>query len=261
MQGNCRVCSKLSFRLKAIFFRLLGKEPECQKTFERIETEGNNRVAKLFSAIPHCACECCRVSKHSPNVITGDELIARHVISPVHVMPDGKFKPSLFSHVFNKGCSVQREDHAEDPIVAHVVTQLAEAARDGGWFGMVFASAKDIRNICISSTCDRAVCLYDTAEPNNAAHAEIFLSRPIVDADDNEIRAALHKCFGDGVYQKPEGYRDGRIWGLIDQPVRDRTASARTAMGKKLARQKAEAAKKQANEAKRATQKGKKGIS
>jgi hypothetical protein len=252
MQGKCQTCSRLFFRLKAIVFRLRGGESECLDTFDRISSIGSNRVAALFSAIPQCGCECCKVSTYSPGPIKGSETIARHVIHPLHVASDGTFKPSLFSHAFNRGCSVQREKIASDAAVVKVIQNIVAGATDGAWFGMIYAKARDLRNIVLSERRQRAICLYDTAESDNFAHAEIFLSREIAEADENELRSDLSKCFGGGAYELPENYRRGEIWKKIGQPMRDKTVAGRAIMRAKLAKKQETERKAAAKAARRA---------
>jgi hypothetical protein len=54
---------------------------------------------------------------------------------------------------------------------------------------------------------------YDTANPDNPAHAELFQSQYIIDeADALELRHNLFVAFGNGNIVSPSKYRSGSVW-------------------------------------------------
>jgi hypothetical protein len=166
------------------------------------------------------------MSEHSPNPVAGKESIARFVFSPLHITKNGKIKPSLFSHVDDQGCSVQRESIATDPEVSAFVRGFLEAASNREWLGVAFAFCRDIRLMpAPDRDKKRAVCLYDTAEPANPAHAEICRARHFEDADPLELRRELLRLFGDGQIVDRKAYRAGGVWNALSQGLRDRVAT------------------------------------
>jgi hypothetical protein len=225
MQRKCRLCFKLYFQLKALFWRFVGRESRCQEIHAGIP-EDKDRAANIYRAFPHCACEKCKISALSPGSISADEQITRLVFS-MHASKNGALNSSLFSHIASKGCSVQREKFATSNALNGAVQKiLLGSAANNAWLGSVNASASDIRNLCLKRG-DRAICLYDTAEPDNRAHAEMFYSRAIEEADAAELRNDLYSIFGEGVItKKAEEYRDGSVWAALPPSMQARTDTA-----------------------------------
>ena len=85
--------------------------------------------------------------------------------------------------------------------------------------GVVFAQCQEVRNIMIDDSKRRMVCVYDTAEPDNPAHAEICQTRHVEDGEENELREKLFVIFGGGKITAPLQYRNGDIWNGLEQPL------------------------------------------
>jgi hypothetical protein len=146
----------------------------------------------------------------------------RFVFSPMHVSPKGQVKPSLFSHVETKGCSIQRDMATLQEDVAFVIQFLNEAS-NRKWLGVAAAGCSDVRGIEIDSRARQVVCVLDTALKNNPAHAEICHNQYVVEeADRVELRAGLMAAFGGGVYSKPADYRAGQVWQALPVPLQQR---------------------------------------
>ena len=164
------------------------------------------------------------MSRHSPGPVENDEQIARFVFSPVHVTRNGALKPSL-THADHKGCSVQRVSIASDEELSTFVKSFLEINSQCAWLGVVTASCNEIRRMSVpnENRIDRAACVYDTAEPNNAAHAEICRARDFADADPLELRRELLRLFEDGAMADRQTYRAGNVWAVLPQDLKDRT--------------------------------------
>jgi hypothetical protein len=139
----------------------------------------------------------------------------------MHVTKKGELKPSLFSHVLNKGCSVQRDSIASDREIRRFVRGFLGKKRDRVWLGTVSAKVADLRKILAPDAVSRALCIYDTAEWRNPAHAEMCRTRHIVEeADEPELRGHLLKAFGGGTVLAREKCRDGSILAKVRNLMR-----------------------------------------
>jgi hypothetical protein len=133
-------------------------------------------------------------------------------------------KPNFFSHVHRKGCSLQRESRATDTELIRFVDNFfaTNTTADAAWYGVLSANCNTVRSIrAPSSPDDRATCVYDTGEPENPAHAEIFQTTHIKEADELELRKdLLMSVFQNGLFTKREEYRGGAIWQGVSEPAR-----------------------------------------
>lgn len=136
--------------------------------------------------------------------------MTRFIFSPMHTNSRGVVKPSLFEHVHTRGCSVQRDSIANDAEITSFVTNFLNDGDDRVWLGAVSAKCSDVRDIRIDGDKDRAMCVFDTAEPNNPSHGEICRARVVDEADKAELRHSLWKAFNGSVVIKPSDYRMGR---------------------------------------------------
>jgi hypothetical protein len=143
----------------------------------------------------------------------------------MHVGKNG-LKPSLFSHAEQIGCSVQRESMANDNEIIDFVRSLLDRKASAAWFGVVTATCADIRALIAPGNNPdrvRAVCVYDTAEPNNRAHAEICRARDYFDESDTlELRHDLLALFQNGPMTARDLYRAGAIWNALRPGLRQR---------------------------------------
>lgn len=161
---------------------------------------------------PDCLCEKYRTSKYSPGQVSNSEKLTRFVFSPVHVGKKGNIKPSIFSHTFSVGCSVQRESLVSDSELTEFVKNYLKRLPDHTWYGVLTGGCASLREFSLDNTGQRAFCVYDTAEKINPAHCEIHQSQYVVDeADQSELRAKLFEIFNKGINTLPSEYREGSI--------------------------------------------------
>lgn len=156
------------------------------------------------------------MSVHSPGVVDDSEKLARFVFSPYQVDKKGKLKPSAFSHVYDKGCSIQRETIAGNDEILLFINQFLEKREDHVWKGLLVAESSAVRNIFVKNTSRRAVCVYDTAEKENQSHGEICQTQYVLEEDDKvELRHDLLMAFGNEEIISPVKYRNGIVWNSI----------------------------------------------
>jgi hypothetical protein len=159
------------------------------------------------------------MSIHSPSVVADSEKLGRFVFSPFQVDKKGRLNSGAFSHVHQKGCSIQRESIACNDEMLLFIRGLLEGRDDLAWKGLLVADSSAVRKILTQNATRRAVCVYDTAEQENPSHAELCQSQHVLDKDDElELRHDLLMAFGDKVIISPTQYRGGEIWnGLTPQ--------------------------------------------
>lgn len=160
---------------------------------------------------PNCACEAFRTSEYSSAPIDNSESLARFVFSPLHLNKKGEVKPGLFSHVFNKGCSIQRDTIASDDELGIFVGNFLIKDPKFKWEGVVIGKSEDLRKFLIESSKTRALCLYDTADKTNPSHGEIHKASDMDEADEIELRHDLMKAFKSNSRISPNSYRAGQV--------------------------------------------------
>lgn len=215
---QCQVCSKFFWQFDRYIFWLHKLFYGCLSVFSYRHKPWVNDKAKFIATnSPGCCCESSKVSPHSPGPIQDNELIARFAFVPVHFTNSGKIKPSLFSHVFKEGCSIQRNSIAKNEELSNWLTDLLEKNSHFVWKGVVIASSSAIRNVCLESKKQsRSLCLYDTANNCNSSHGEIFIANPAIEeADKLEIKAELMRCFDSTNLISPDQYKEGTLWGSL----------------------------------------------
>lgn len=164
------------------------------------------------------------MSSLSPGPIRADERVERFLFSPVHMNKKGELMPAVFSQAFRDGCSIQRLDKVATGELEGFVKSFLVAKDNRVWIGTVGAVASDIRKIAVGRR--RGFALYDTSEPKNVSHGEIFASYPINEADELELTRKLFAAFGDGVVTPPIKLRDGQVWNSLTEDLRSRKAAA-----------------------------------
>ena len=155
------------------------------------------------------------MSQHSSSPVASSEIVVRFVFSPIHRTRKGELNPSFFSHTMTKGCSVQRESVASDDELLTFTRKSLSGREDLAWFGVATATSEALRGLKAPGTGSRAVCVYDTAEPDNPAHAEMCKTQHIQEADAAELRRSLMSVFNDGILVDRQAYRNGRIWNAL----------------------------------------------
>jgi hypothetical protein len=239
MQWKCRQCSRLFYRLKAIFCRFIGRRSCCQRIFAAV-ADSKTPVELVYSECPRCACESFPVSRHSPGRVGNCETISRFIFSPMFTTRQGTLLPNFYTTVASTGCSSQRDDVATNNEISELLRYFMAKKDDMAWLGFVTASARSVRELCFDQG-DRAVCLYDTGLPHNPAHCEMYESRKWIEETDGlETRNLLFKLFGNGVIGKSEDYRSKQIWNAMPKEWVDRTIAQRAILERRLkAQQKA----------------------
>jgi hypothetical protein len=188
----------------------------CQQINEST-IEDSHRVKAFGKECPDCLCEKFTTSPFSPGLIQDTERLTRFVFSPVHLDKKGKkIKPSVFSHVFTVGCSIQRESIVSDDELVNFVARYLTKNAAHAWHGVLTADCAILRGITLDDQSKRIICVYDMAEEVNPAHGEIHQSHyEIEEADQPELRAKLFAAFNNGVNIEPTQYRNGSLRGVL----------------------------------------------
>lgn len=205
---KCHQYSQISSGFKDFFNRFFGKKPDCQKVHLDTYNSKEKRVHQINVVAPDCCCEASSMSEFSPSPIKDEELVARFVFSPLHVNKRGDIKPSVFSHIYNRGCSIQRETKASNEEINSFLVNFLSGDAKRSWSRVLLAKCGDLRKILIEDK--RALCLYDTASEDNPAHGEICVSREIPEADQLELRHAIKQAFSEAIL--PNDYRNSMTY-------------------------------------------------
>lgn len=214
----CRLCSQLYSKFSQFLSRLFHRGVDCQGINRAALDPLDQRAKKIQEAAPDCLCEKFRMSAHSPGVVSIQETLARFVFSPLHLDRKGNVKPTLFDQVHSSGCSVQRDSIATTGEITQFVSDFLSEAENRALLGVVSGKCHSVRDIRMGDRSERSVCVYDTAEASNPAHAEMFCARPIsMNADRNELRRHLWLAFTNGTIVPPSVYRGGAV--LSSLPV------------------------------------------
>jgi hypothetical protein len=188
------------------------QENSCQHLNSSTLDE-KERVSIFSNACPDCVCEQYRSSSFSPGIVEDSEQLTRFVFSPIHLNGKGtKIKPSVFSHISTKGCSIQRETIVSNTELVDFVTSYLRANPTHSWYGTLTANCKALRGIQLNGQAKRVLCVYDMAEEKNPSHGEIHQSQYVIEeADQPELRAEIFKLFNEGVHIQPKDYRGGLV--------------------------------------------------
>lgn len=214
-QKQCPLCSRLSSKFKRTINRFFGKQYNCQK-INSDTYYSKQRVYEFNTTAPNCSCENFTSSEHSIGPVTDQEILVRIATSPLFVDKAGKIKPNIFSHIFTVGCSVQREGLATNKELIELISKFVASKADNAWEGALIAKCSELRGIFVKSNNSRAVCIYDTAEKENPAHAEISQAQIAMSEEDiTELRHDIFVAFGNGVPTLPTAYRQSAIWNSL----------------------------------------------
>ncbi len=219
---KCPLCSRLSYGLKEFFYRLTGRGLDCRGINQRTDSK-ENRVTEINTVAPDCVCEEFRMSKYSPHPVVESETLVRLVFLPEHISKkSGHLKPSFFSHVHTKGCSIQRDSVAETDEIVTLVKNFLAVRDNRSWLGVISSQCQSVREIMAGESIYRAVCVYDTADRENPAHAEMCRTHYLDEADELELNANLLAAFNDGVITQRSQYRNGAVWDQLPQHLQAR---------------------------------------
>ena len=210
IQKIYRLFSQFFSEGKKLILRLLPGRIDCCK-INYGSNESSRRVSLINKAAPDCVCEKHRMSYDSPHPINDNERITRFVFIKNQLRNDNKsVRPSFFSQVDTKGCSIQRESIVNDNELVAFVKEFKKTNPGHSWLGVVTGGCHEIRSI-LTDQDERACCVYDTGNESNPAHGEMCRTHHIKEADKAELRRHLMKAFHDGLVIEPDKYRDGKI--------------------------------------------------
>lgn len=210
----------------------MSRKNNCQSINQKTDYKGNKeRVAEINKAEPDCNCENYSMSKFSPNVVDNNETLARFIFSPMHLGKKGEIKPAIFSHVHDRGCSIQRDSIATSEELIEFAKDFLNADEKHSWEGVLLAECSKVREIKCGNVDNRAVCIYDTANKNNPAHGEMAQSQYIEEADKIELRHDLFQAFNNNNPILPEKYREGKIFEQLPHNLKRSTKLKRDRMG------------------------------
>lgn len=225
-RNKCPLCSRLFSSIngvKDLISGLFSDKYDCQGINQKTNDKGKQRVTEINKAAPDCNCEKYRMSQYSSGVVDSNETLARFVFSPMHLDKKGKIKSSIFSHVSNAGCSIQRDTIATSEELINFAKNFLDGDVNRSWEGVLLAKCSDVKEIKSGNANNRAVCIYDTASENNPSHGEMAQSQYIEEADELELRYNLFQAFGKGIPVNPCQYREGTIWEQLPQHLKRST--------------------------------------
>ena len=182
------------------------------------------RALEFATAAPNCVCELYTTSPHSPGVINDGEMLTRFIFSPIHInKKTGAVLSSAFSYANTSGCSVQREGFASAEELNRWLTKYLESNSEHHWMGTLDCNSALVKSLVLHDSPNRVVGVYDTAEENNPAHAEIFRTEHVItDADALEVKRELLKKFNGGVLTKPQSFRKGHLFEGLTEVLKNR---------------------------------------
>lgn len=122
----------------------------------------------------------------SPGIVTPEETLARFVTDHHFDHDAGIPKPSLFSHAGSIGMSITRIERAG-------AEKLADQQNRAKYLGYVTVSCKAVRALLWES--ERMFAVYDTALPDNTAHADVCQAAFRSKSRNSEMRRNLQTIF------------------------------------------------------------------
>ena len=167
-------------------------DPGCKAIFAaRANMPADKFAAHVDRNAPLCECERHAVSDGPHGPVAPGEPLSRLIFSR-DLQPDGTVAMHVFASWISKGFSVQRVSLAAAEEVARIVAARLGVLRsklrsDVQWLGSADSDSTRIRRIARPDGAG-AFCIYDTAEPENPAHAEVFQT---IDPKDRSLRTKL----------------------------------------------------------------------
>jgi hypothetical protein len=144
----------------------------CREFFE--QHQDNDDKCKLLRSKTEAELtrwESESASEYSQNVVTDDEILARQIVSPIHVSDDGlKLNPDAFNECATHGLSVNRENYAtREELKAAGTQRVAKYNRENPdklrreLVGFTLFHAGEVRSQRYNGA--RCFFVYDTALP------------------------------------------------------------------------------------------------
>jgi hypothetical protein len=154
------------------------KSNPCSEFFAQ-HINNPEKVKELQKIEERINWEVITASEYSPSTVVNEEDICRQILRPTHVnIHNNELKPTAFDDVANKGLSVDRLRFCDLDKIKQVaigrVTQynmLADPERVRTFFAIAKFVVRDVRSIMFNE--HRCFGIYDTARPDNVAHADI----------------------------------------------------------------------------------------
>ena len=130
---------------------------------------------------------------YSPGPVDDDETLLSVVTSRGFVSTDGVVEPTLFESRMSNGISTDRKRHTTQQEYDDRAHKLVEGSEKKENLGSIELSVAKIRGVEYCG--DRAIAVYDTALPENPAHAEIACTEvpPPETPGRKKLRAELRK--------------------------------------------------------------------
>lgn len=173
--------------------------PACKETF-RPYVEGEELDYKKFeNAHPDFCCELETCSDYSVGCISDEEEIAFLLVDPGHFDEvTGVVTPDAFGELFRRDLSVIRTACSTEAEIDHTKELLIQRGRDRNppqdrSVELVsVTSARNIRGVVLDE--ERALGLYDTALPEQNAHASVIARQAVISTKLNRkrIRQIFH---------------------------------------------------------------------
>jgi hypothetical protein len=147
----------------------------CRQHFDELK-RNDNLAKKIDERCPDCLCEQASVSVYSPGPVQAQEILIRVVYSPHHVEIDtNRLKPTALDDAANKGLSTDRRAYATFREVQERITKklnTPNAIEKGHEYkGTVVISCAKARGLTQDGR--RLFAVYDTAQEDNRAHADV----------------------------------------------------------------------------------------
>jgi hypothetical protein len=168
-----------------------GGSLRCEEIPSILNVDSRRGCEQVADKFPDCTCEEHSVQPTlSPGPVIGTETLVRFV--PAHDYDNEKklIKPSLFSHAGTNGMSVTRIEKTDRP-------SLVQQESKGNYIGYVTAVCGAVR-VLRWEAC-QVFAVYDTALPENRAHADVCQAIFRPRSKGSEMRRMLQRTFGSAV--------------------------------------------------------------
>lgn len=143
----------------------------CREYFDHRCEFGDTFWSALDARHPECVCEGVAVSEYSPCPVASSETLVSVVTNETYVAKTGKLEPTFFDKRISNGISTERKRFTSKSDYDLRATKLVEGKANKANCGSIELSVGGIR--AIQHNGKRAFGVYDTAQEENIAHAEI----------------------------------------------------------------------------------------
>lgn len=184
-------------------------QARCRECHARLKSD-NKRAAKLSAEHPNCECDAVSISQFSPGPVQQDERLARLVVEPKHLNPDGTIEVGSLRDVHENGLSLVRQLYVTEPELYQKAQSLAatQQARENkkaekdhrtpvalSVKGVINFDADRVRQWEIDGV--RRFCVMDSATETDPYHADIAVNGTCKGSEASRIRDELRKTLID----------------------------------------------------------------